>query len=60
MVLKRLELSKFRNFSNLQLDFNEGLNVIIGQNGVGKTNIVEAIHYLSLARSFRQIMMTLL
>jgi len=53
MVLKRLELSKFRNFSNLQLDFNEGLNVIIGQNGVGKTNIVEAIHYLSLARSFR-------
>ncbi len=53
MQIKNLKLTNFRNFTNLDLDLVKGLNVIIGQNGVGKTNIVEAIHYLSLARSFR-------
>ena len=53
MNIKKLSLKNFRNHSNISFDFKGGLNIITGNNGVGKTNIVEAIHYLSLARSFR-------
>jgi DNA replication and repair protein RecF len=53
MIIKRLELTNFRSYERLRMDFGEGLHVLVGPNGIGKTNIVEAIHYLSLARSFR-------
>ena len=53
MNIKRLTLKNFRNHLNVSFDFKQGINVITGNNGVGKTNIVEAIHYLSIARSFR-------
>ena len=53
MIIKNLTLKGFRNHDYLSYDFAPGLNVITGQNGAGKTNIVEAIYYLSLARSFR-------
>lgn len=53
MIVKSLTLKNFRNHSYLNYDFQKGINVIEGPNGVGKTNIVEAIYYLSLARSFR-------
>lgn len=53
MIIKWLELNGFRNYERLRIDLEPGLNVFAGPNGVGKTNIVEAIHYLSLARSFR-------
>ena len=53
MIVKKLVLRNFRNYSNLDLSFDNGLNVITGPNGSGKTNIVEAIYFLSLARSFR-------
>lgn len=53
MTLTRLRLVNFRNYDELDLSFGEGVTAIVGENGAGKTNLVEAIHYLSLARSFR-------
>ena len=53
MHIKKLTLINFRNYKNKTIEFDKSLNVITGPNGVGKTNIVEAIYYLSLAHSFR-------
>ena len=53
MILTHLELHNFRSYENLSLDFERGLTLFLGQNGVGKSNLAEAIHYLSLARSWR-------
>ena len=53
MKINFLKLHNFRNYENLKLDFNEHLNIIYGNNGVGKTNLVEAIYALSITKSFR-------
>ena len=55
MQIKNLRLKNFRNHSNQSFEFSDNLNVLTGPNGVGKTNIVEAIYYLSLGRSFRAV-----
>ena len=55
MIIKRLKLKDFRNYEKLDVEFEKGLNIIAGSNGVGKTNVVEAIYYLSFARSFRTL-----
>lgn len=53
MIISKLILRNYRNYDWLEATFEPGLNIIVGDNAVGKTNIVEAIHFLSLARSFR-------
>ncbi|MCQ3034867.1 MAG: DNA replication/repair protein RecF [Bacilli bacterium] len=53
MIIESLKLRNFRNYKELELSFDPKLNIIVGDNAEGKTNIVEAIHFLSLARSFR-------
>jgi len=53
MKITSLKLLNFRNFSKLELNFSESKNLIIGNNGEGKTNIVEAIFVLALTKSFR-------
>lgn len=53
MVVEKIILRNYRNYDYLSLEFNPKLNIIVGANGAGKTNIVESIQYLSLARSFR-------
>ena len=53
MKINTLKLVNFRNYSLVNLNFNNGLNIIYGNNGVGKTNLVEAIYTLSLTKSFR-------
>ena len=53
MIITKLILRNFRNYERLEVRFNPKLNVIVGDNAEGKTNIVEAIQFLSLARSFR-------
>ena len=53
MIVKSLKLTNFRNHSYLFYDFSPKMNLFLGDNGAGKTNIVEAIYFLSLARSFR-------
>lgn len=53
MTLRRLEISQFRNIAQAQLLPGEGINLLIGENGAGKTSVLEAISVLSTGRSFR-------
>lgn len=53
MLIKTLELHNYRNYSNYSLELNPNLNIIIGRNGVGKTNILESIIVVSNTKSFR-------
>ena len=53
MRVTHLELRNFRNYGSLNLNFENNLTVIQGTNGSGKTNLAEAIYYLSLAKSWR-------
>ncbi|MDX9725632.1 MAG: DNA replication/repair protein RecF [Bacteroidales bacterium] len=52
MYLKKLSLTNFKNYRQAELEFSPRINCIVGNNGVGKTNILDAIHYLSLTKSF--------
>jgi len=52
-VLSRLRLRQFRNFDELELTFPPAGVAIIGDNGSGKTNLLESIYYLEIFRSFR-------
>ena len=53
MRVDRIELDGFRNYEGFAADFHPGVNVIWGENAQGKTNLLEAIGYLSGARSHR-------
>jgi len=53
MLISNLELLNYRNYTKLNVIFTSGLNVIVGDNGTGKTNVVEAIHLFAFAKSFR-------
>lgn len=53
MKITSLRVNNFRNYDNLSLEFSNKQNIIIGPNGVGKTNIVEAIYVLAITKSFR-------
>ena len=52
MFLKNIHLSDFKNYPGSTLDFSPVANVFIGKNGSGKTNLLEAIHYLSFTKGF--------
>jgi len=52
MYLKKLSLTNFKNYDQTELEFTPRINCFVGNNGVGKTNILDAIHYLSLTKSF--------
>lgn len=53
MYVSALKLKNFRNYDELIVEFNKGLNIIYGLNGQGKTNILEAIYFCATATSFR-------
>ena len=53
MKLNRLYLKNFRSYDQSVFDFSDGVNVICGANGLGKTNLLEAVYLLSGARSWR-------
>lgn len=53
MFIDRVAIEGFRNFGMLEADFVRGINVITGGNAQGKTNLLEAIFFLSCAKSFR-------
>ncbi|MDH3890670.1 MAG: DNA replication/repair protein RecF [candidate division Zixibacteria bacterium] len=53
MQIKSLSVVGFRNFSSVKVEFSDGVNILSGDNGSGKTNLLEAIHTLCLGRSQR-------
>ena len=53
MILTNLKLKNFRNYDELDLNFNKKINIFIGNNAQGKTNILESIYVLSLTKSHR-------
>lgn len=55
MILTNLKLINFRNYENLEINFSPEINFITGDNGSGKTNILEAISVISNLKSFRNI-----
>jgi len=53
MNLQELHLRSFRNYEEVHLEFDSGVNLIVGDNAQGKTNLLEAISYLGSGKSFR-------
>ena len=53
MLLKTLSLHSFRNYNDLSLNFSDRINILYGENGIGKTNILEAIFMLGNGISFK-------
>ena len=53
MRASELNLYNFRNYENENISFGDEVNIIYGDNGMGKTNILEAVYYFSYGRSFR-------
>ena len=53
MKITKLELTNFRNYENLAIELKNGLNVLVGKNAQGKTNLVEAINFCSIGKSHR-------
>jgi DNA replication and repair protein RecF len=52
MHLKKLNLINYKNFKNQTFEFNSKVNCFVGSNGVGKTNILDAIYHLSFGKSY--------
>jgi DNA replication and repair protein RecF len=52
MYLEKLLLTNFKNYLSAEFEFSEKINYFIGDNGVGKTNILDAIYYLAFTKSF--------
>ncbi len=52
MHLQNIQLINFKNYVEAQLDFSADVNVFVGDNGVGKTNMLDAIYYLSFSKSY--------
>ena len=52
MFLKNLQLHQFKNHGESKFTFTKPVNCFVGDNGAGKTNILDAIHYLSLTKSY--------
>ncbi|MFC6169457.1 DNA replication/repair protein RecF [Loigolactobacillus jiayinensis] len=53
MYLDHLQLTDYRNYGHLTVDFSPGVNVMLGENAQGKTNLLEAIYVLALTKSHR-------
>ena len=53
MHIEKIRLYNFRNYDNLNIDFHKNWNILIGENGIGKTNILEGIYYAATTRSPR-------
>lgn len=51
MHLQTLQLTNFKNYESIQLDLSPTLNCFVGQNGMGKTNLLDAIYYLCMCKS---------
>ncbi|WP_418509423.1 DNA replication/repair protein RecF [Corallibacter sp.] len=52
MILKSLSLLNYKNFESQSFTFNDKINCFVGNNGVGKTNVLDAIYHLSFGKSY--------
>ncbi len=52
MILKKLSLKNYKSFSAFELDFNSSINCFVGNNGVGKSNIIDSIYHLAFGKSY--------
>ncbi|MDE5880928.1 MAG: DNA replication and repair protein RecF [Muribaculaceae bacterium] len=50
MILKNIDILNFKNIASATIEFSPGVNCLLGMNGMGKSNLLEAIHFLSMAR----------
>ena len=50
MILKDIDILNFKNIASAQLSFSPGVNCLLGMNGMGKSNLLEAIHFLAMAK----------
>ena len=55
MRIKKIKLKNYRNYNDIELNFNDNLNIIIGDNAQGKTNLLESIYVLAVTKSFLSI-----
>ena len=55
MLITTLEAMNFKNIGEARLDFSEGVNCFVGRNGMGKSNLLEGIHFLSMARPMQSM-----
>lgn len=55
MVLEKVDILNFKNIGSATLEFSAGVNCLLGRNGMGKSNLLEAIHFLSMARPLRPL-----
>ena len=53
MLCKKISLKDFRNIESAEISFSDGVNVLLGNNAQGKTNLLEAIYFFALGKSFR-------
>ncbi|MDH5560694.1 MAG: AAA family ATPase, partial [Deltaproteobacteria bacterium] len=53
MVINHLSLKSFRNYKDFEIGFHPNINYIYGNNGQGKTNLIESLYFLTHLRSFR-------
>ena len=51
MILENLVLTNYKNYSNEKFEFSSEINCFVGQNGSGKTNILDAIYFLAMTKS---------
>ncbi len=55
MYCNKITVKNFRNISSAEVEFDDGVNILVGENAQGKTNLLEAIFYASVGRSFRSV-----
>ena len=53
MFVRRVELTDFRSYERVAVDLDPGVSVLVGQNGMGKTNLIEALGYVATLDSHR-------
>ena len=56
MIIKKLSIKNFRNYDSLNLVLSKKINIIFGENGVGKTNLLESIYLLAMTKSHRSFL----
>ena len=53
MIIRSLKLIDYRSYSERIFEFDEKLNILVGKNAQGKTNVIEAIFYAVIGKSFK-------